>query len=111
MKHILMIAGLVFLSLAADAQTRRIAHRFHSGTNIERFDNSDGSYGGPFIPMKRITKWDTIHEHHGKDSVVRIVDSSYYVLDTANLHQSRIDRNLNDVRDYGKICSRYTDIK
>lgn len=103
-----MIAALVFLSITADAQTRRIAHRFHSGTNIERYDNGDGSYGGPYIPMKLVTKVDTIREMHGKDSVWRLVDSSYYILDTANLHQSRIDNNLNDVREYGKICSRYT---
>jgi hypothetical protein len=108
MKNFLMIAALVFLSLAADAQTRRIAHRFHSGTNTERFGNGDGSYGGPYIPMKRIVKVDTVYDEVRKDSVVRLVDSSYWEMDTSMLHQSHIHENLNDVRDYGKICSRYT---
>jgi hypothetical protein len=108
MKHILMIAALFFLAITVDAQTRRIAHRFHSGTSTGRFDNTDGSYGGPYIPMKKITKVDTIREMHGKDSVWRLVDSSYWEMDTSVLHQSRIENNLDDVRDYGKICSRYT---
>ncbi len=96
---------------ALNAQTRRIAHRFHSGTNIERYDGQDGNYGAPYIPYKRITVTDTLRETHGKDTVMRLRDTTYYILDTTNLHQSRVDSNLNDVREYGKICSRYTDSK
>lgn len=103
-----MLAALVLMAIGTDAQTRRIAHRFHSGTNIERFDNSDGSYGGPYIPMKKITKIDTVREMSGKDSVVRLVDSTYYILDTSYYHQPRMEGSMNDVREYGKICSRYT---
>jgi hypothetical protein len=108
MKQLLMIAAVFSLATTADAQTRRIAHRFHSGSELARYDNRDGSYGGPYIPMKLVLKTDTLLEVNGKDSVIRVVDSSYYELDTANYHQSRIHGDLNDVREYGKICSRYT---
>lgn len=102
---------LLITTVALTAQTRRIAHRFHSGTNIERFDNGDGSYGGPYIPMRHVIKVDTVYEVVKKDTVVRLVDSSYYELDTSNMHQSRIHENFNDVREYGKICSRFTGTK
>lgn len=99
---------LLCLAVGATAQTRRIAHRSHSGTKHERYDKGDGSYGGPYIPMKKVTKVDTIRETQGKDTVMRLVDSSYYELDTTLLHQRRTFNDMNDVRDLGKVCSRYT---
>ena len=104
----MMIAGLLCMVLAADAQTRSIAHRSHSGTTHERYDKGEGSFGGPFIPMKKVMKIDTIREMNGKDTVMRLVDSSYYELDTTLLHERRTFHNMDDVRDLGKVCSRYT---
>lgn len=107
MKQLLMIAALACLAFSADAQTRRIAHRFHSGTDTERYDNNDGSYGAPYIPRVYVLKTDTIRPT-GKDSAFRLVDSSYYQLDTTNRHQPRSFKDMNNAQDYGKICSRYT---
>lgn len=103
-----MIAALVCLVVNAEAQTRRIAHRFHSGSDHARYESGDGSYGGPYIPMKYTIKLDTIHDESGKDSVIRVMDSTHFELDTTNLHHSRIHGNMNDVKEYGKICSSYT---
>lgn len=108
MKQILMIAALICTTLLADAQTRRIAHRFHSGSDVQRCDGRDGNYGIPYVPMKYVRKVDTITEIHNKDTVQRLVDSSYYILDTSGYHQSRNFDHVNDVREYGKICSRFT---
>lgn len=96
------------ISLAGTAQTRRIAHRAHGGSKTEQYDGRDGNYGGPYIPMRYVPKVDTVYVVTGKDSVVKLVDSSYYELDTTNLHQPRSYQPLEDVREYGKICSRYT---
>jgi hypothetical protein len=99
---------LILVTVSLTAQTRRIAHRFHSGTDNTQYASGDGSYGGPYIPMKYVHITDTITFAVGKDSVVRIVDTAYYELDTSNMHKNRTHGNLNSASEYGKICSSYT---
>lgn len=107
MKPIFTLLLLVAVA-ALNAQTRRIAHRFHSGSDHAVYTSGDGSYGGPYIPMKYVTKSDTIIFFNGKDSVSRVVDTTYYELDTTQLHKNHLHGGVNDVREYGKICSSYT---
>lgn len=108
MNKLVLLTIFLEISVAGDAQTRRIAHRAHSGSETEQYDGRDGNYGGPYIPMRHVTKVDTVYVITGKDSVVKLVDSSYYEMDTTNLHQPRSYQHVDDVRGYGKICSRYT---
>src|SRR5687768_15412951 len=108
MNKLVLLTIFLGMALVGTAQTRRIAHRAHSGTKTERYDGRDGNYGGPYIPMRYVVKVDTVYFLSGKDTVVKLVDSSYYELDTTNMHNQRSYQPLEDVREYGKICSRYT---
>lgn len=100
---LLMIFAVVF----SHAQTRRISHRFHSGDDVERYDNKYGNYGGTY-PMIRPSVYESIKVKPVNNSSVRLVDVSFVTSDTTNLQQSREQRTMNDVREYGKICSSYS---
>ncbi len=108
MNKLVLLTLFLGISLAGGAQTRRIAHRAHSGTKTEHYDGRDGNYGDPYIPMRYVIKVDTVYLMSGKDSAVKLVDSSYWEYDTANLNHRQSLHQLEDVREYGKICSRYT---
>jgi len=108
MKTIFIFTVLVLSAFAANAQTRRIAHRAHSGQNTERYLGNDGNYGDPGLPMKVRHKYDTLHLMVGKDSVVKVTDSIYFIEDTTWWHPDHSYQPPHDVREYGKICSRFT---
>jgi hypothetical protein len=66
----LLTLVLIIAAFALNAQTRRIAHRFHSGADHARYDNRDGNYGDPYIPAMV-----TVHLESGKDTLVEVWDS------------------------------------
>jgi hypothetical protein len=88
-------------------QTRRIAHRFHSGDDSEHYDDNDGNYGIPMPhkPTKAI--------HVVIDSIQKDEGRIYYRWDTvdyttpAGLHVSRHKR-VARMRDLGNICTTLT---
>lgn len=61
---------LIFTITIGFAQTRRIAHRAHSGANHARYDGRDGNYGDPYIPTTV-----TVHLESGRDTVVEFWDT------------------------------------
>ena len=64
---------LLAISFAANAQTKRIAHRSHGGTNTERYDGIDGNYGLPsHPPPPPMVK---VHMESGRDTFVSLYDS------------------------------------
>lgn len=107
MKTVFTFALLV-LVLTLTGQTRRIAHRAHSGANHARYDENDGSYGKV---MPRKVK---VHLESGRDTMVYEWDSiaspnhRYWELDTTskiNLHP--IDpQPKHYIREMGEITHR-----
>lgn len=69
MKSVVTLAFLLVV-VSLTAQTRRIAHRFHSGADHARYDGRDGNYGDPYIPTTVL-----IHLESGRDTVVEFWDS------------------------------------
>lgn len=67
MKSIFTIA-LLIAAVTISAQTRRIAHRSHSGAKTERYTKGEGSYG--YFPQKV-----NVHMESGKDTIVYEWDS------------------------------------
>jgi hypothetical protein len=61
---------LAFICTLSFAQTRRIAHRAHSGAKQERYDGRDGNYGDPYIPQMV-----QVHLESGRDTLVEFWDS------------------------------------
>lgn len=95
--------SLILLVVVATAQTRRIAHRFHSGSNTARYDNRDGNYGDPYIPPTI-----TIHLESGRDTTVYEWDSlaapyykRYDTVPRAQFHP--YDKSRTDIREMGGI--------
>lgn len=68
MKRFFLLAALLFVAFTVDAQTRRIAHRSHSGAKNESYRKGEGSYG--YFPQKV-----TVHMESGRDTVVYEWDS------------------------------------
>jgi hypothetical protein len=106
MKTLLSIA-LMVLTFFASAQTRRIAHRVHSGTTHERYDGRDGNYGNPY-PYRVL-----VHLESGRDTVVDAWDSlasPKYLryLDTVPhaILYPRDTRPKQDIREMGGITHR-----
>lgn len=93
-------------TVAVHAQTRRIAHRFHSGADHARYDGRDGNYGDPGDP--RIL----IHLESGRDTLVEYWDTlanpKYYVdsLPRAMIHP-RMGKQ-EDIRNMGGVTHRLT---
>ncbi len=90
------------------AQTRRIAHRAHSGAKHERYDGHDGNYGYFPTPQKVY-----VHLESGRDTLVYEWDtlaSPNYYLDTAPRPNYRpIDKRAKeDIREMGKVTGRMT---
>jgi hypothetical protein len=75
MKRISILACIVFLSQASDAQTKKIAHRSHSGTNKTFTAKGESNFGATPEMIKRS---DSLRrERLQKDSIskARITDS------------------------------------
>jgi hypothetical protein len=68
MKTLITILCLTFC-VAVHSQTRRIAHRFHSGADHARYDGRDGNYGEPYDPKI------LIHLESGRDTLVDYWDT------------------------------------
>lgn len=102
MKHIFGIIVLCWLSTAVSAQTRRIAHRSHGGSENERYDNRDGNYGDIRPRLVRV------HLESGRDTMVEYWDSLArpYYLDTIPHNQSRGTLPINDIYHIGHIAGR-----
>lgn len=99
---------LLLTVTAAGAQTRRIAHRSHSGAKTERYLSGDGSYG--YLPRKVI-----VHLESGKDTAVWDWDSlahpkyKYYMDTTprANI-RPKDTRRKEDIREMGAMAGKMT---
>ncbi|HTF05065.1 MAG TPA: hypothetical protein VK826_13650 [Bacteroidia bacterium] len=95
---------LVFaFAVGAHAQTKRIAHRSHSGAKHEKYDDGDGEYGR--IAPSKIK----IHLESGKDTVVYPWDSLArpYYLDTLRPH--RIEKQVKEMEDidqFGQVTGK-----
>lgn len=76
--RVLFTAVFILLGIACTAQTRRIAHRSHSGAKHERYDGTEGSYGK--VAPRKVK----VHLETGRDTMVYSWDSLArpYFLDT-----------------------------
>jgi hypothetical protein len=81
MTRLVLLAVFFGIGLTTMAQTRRIAHRAHSGAVTDNYDGKDGNYGGghgmynqgqyiivPVIPSPVILTTDTVKTKDGRDS-------------------------------------------
>lgn len=107
MFRIVLMIFLLCTSVAVSAQTRRIAHRAHSGANTERYDGRDGNYGDPYIPTHV-----KVHLESGRDTMVWEYDSIArpYFYDTLPHASIRpVDRNPKaDIREIAHGAGRLT---
>lgn len=99
---------LLFIATVAFAQTRRIAHRAHSGAEHARYDGRDGNYGDPYIPTTV-----TVHLESGRDTVVEFWDSLANPKYLRNIDTTpramiypRDKRAKQDIREMGVITHR-----
>ncbi len=98
---------LVLSVTIAFAQTRRIAHRAHSGANSERYRDGDGSYG--WDPSFEMVK---IHLESGRDTMVYAWDSlaqpHYLNVDTTPRAQfyPRDNSPKEHIREMGNVTHR-----
>ncbi len=108
MKSVLTVSLLV-LALSLAGQTRRIAHRAHSGANHENYDGLDGNYGGGtsyIVQSQVVLSMDTMKTSDGRDSL-------YYRWDTlhdqspAQLNQMR-HQPVRRISQLGNICAPIT---
>ena len=100
-----MLAGL-FLATAAGAQTRRIAHRSHSGHVHSTYVWSGSNYGDP-VEIHRVK----IHLESGRDTIVYAWDSlamPRYSADTTPRAQfgPRHFKPMRDIRELGMVTGR-----
>jgi hypothetical protein len=105
-----MIAALIFISFETEAQTRRIAHRFHSGADGKKYQDVSSSYGIPMPqkPQKTIPIfwYDTIHMEDGRDSIVSRMDT-LRLTPTPRRNQTR-NQNVSSVNQLGSNYSTLT---
>ncbi len=101
---------LLLICTLSFAQTRRIAHRAHSGAKHARFDDNDGSYGR--VAPRKVK----VHLESGRDTMVYEWDSiaspnyHYWELDTtAQINIRPIDPQPKQyIREMGEITHRLT---
>jgi hypothetical protein len=104
-----IVLFLVVLMSHVNAQTRRIAHRVHSGSSNERYNGVDGNYGDPY-PYPQMIK---VHLESGRDTLVEmwdtIVSPKYlHYIDTTPraMIYPRDTRPKQDIREMGVITHR-----
>ncbi len=105
-----MVAALLSMIITAEAQTRRIAHRFHSGADGRKYDGIESSYGIPsnksHLPQSTIVlRPDTIHLEDGRDSVLYRWDTLGVV--HPKVHEAK-KRQVSELNQVGTICSTRT---
>lgn len=99
---------LIFTITISFAQTRRIAHRAHSGSKHEHYDGRDGNYGYFPVPEKV-----TIHLESGRDTTVyewdTLANPQFYFDTVPHPNYRPIDkRSKEDIREMGKVTGRMT---
>lgn len=101
MKHCILLI-LCLASVTANAQTRRIAHRSHGGSNSERYDNVDGNYGDI---RPRLIK---VHLESGRDTFVNYWDSLArpYYLDTIPRGMNHGTLLIQNIHQVGHVAGR-----
>jgi hypothetical protein len=97
---------LIFALTNCFAQTRRIAHRAHSGSNTERYVKGDGNYGY-YPPPQKVT----VHLESGRDSLVyewdTLANPRFYLDTVPHPNYRPIDkRPKEDIRQMGKVTGR-----
>jgi hypothetical protein len=108
MKKVVLSVFILVLALGSNAQTRRIAHRAHSGARSEAYDGRDGSYGEIPAPRVRpqservVLKTDTVKTKSGSDSIFYFWDT----LPDASVPRYNEFRPMpvHRLRDIGTIC-------
>jgi hypothetical protein len=108
MKKIVLLLVILTVTAGAHAQTRRIAHRSHSGAKHEKYDGRDGNYGNPpQMTQQRmlILQPDTI----GDSIVWRFVGDTVPRLDSLRINQYQPEDNIDEVSELGKVCSKITE--
>ena len=97
---------LLLTGILCYPQTRRIAHRAHSGAKSERYAKGEGNYG--YFPQPREV---TIHLESGRDTTVYEWDTlanPHFFIDTVpHANYRPIDKRAkDDIRQMGKVTGR-----
>ena len=107
MKTIFSFILAFAFAVGVHAQTKRIAHRSHGGSKHEKYDGRDGNYGNPPEMTRQrmlILQPDTI----GDSIVWRVVGDTLLRPDSLRINQHQPERNIDDVSELGKVCSKIT---